>query len=114
MGFIFSSAGVEQTVKHTLDRHGREAPQFGVSEMPNGILAQLRIALHGFWRTTMSCVLLKPLVNERAKAQPTRKSAGTVLLDCFAKRIGCLLSGFEAAFRNLDSVPRRRAASKNE
>jgi hypothetical protein len=32
---------VEQIVKHTFDRPGREVLQFGISEMPNGTLAHL-------------------------------------------------------------------------
>jgi hypothetical protein len=35
-----------------------------------------------------------------------------MLLDCFAERIGCRLSSFKAALRNLDSLPPWRAASK--
>jgi hypothetical protein len=67
MHFISASPRVSESVQSALDRHWREALQMDVAEIPEGVVAQLRVAFESFGCTTLLCVFLQPSVDESAK-----------------------------------------------
>jgi hypothetical protein len=88
MSLIFSSARVEQIIKHALDRHRRQAWQFGITEILRSVTAELYIALQSFGRASMFCVLLKLSIKECAERYATRAvGLGSMLFDRLAQRI---------------------------